>query len=843
MGNIIKVLNHDNYVEEPRKFEDSFFSEVYRKAKKIVKEILDESEYVEDLYIRDGESTLRKDSMNNMIAFIGERGSGKTTTMFSFLNYLNNYKQNLLFEKEDPFQKIDFGEIEFYCLDYIDGGLLEKRDNILQILIGNMYRKFLRASEKRFHNDWREYDIRELQEIFIRVENSIQKISNGENTGYSSIENLKNITDSLNLKRELIELIQKYLQLMGSEKERYKDYIRKRVLVIAIDDLDLNYEHGFEILENIHRYLMIPNVIVVIAAEYKQLMNLCMNHFSTIYRYLNSCNLNSIEKQDIVKMSDAYLDKLIPIQKRIYLNSFAALEEVEIEGDINGFEKIKIEDYILKNFYQKTGLYLFKTNENRYFYKPGNLREFNQFIKFIRNLDNVNCDNFEKNDINGIVEKNYEEILNDFFQRRLREELEEGKYEYMKMCATLDLKHSGEMFLKYFIEKQKTSYDVSETNRKFRNNMDFYNNMDYSYGNLLYLMWKCFDINVEERKFVECILVYYTLKLNQIKYIEKESDHKTVPENILDFVRDSVFGFATNEMLPSIVVESGFEKNNKDSNRIDVGNIEIDYYMKDKIEFAFNIPLDFLVNFANIIKGIEIMLLFFTTEDPLKKIRVKINNFNIEEIAGVDREKNYLKIMLEICLPSNTKIYFNPWGFIVNLMKIQLKSGDEDLYKVEDNILSEFEKEVERAVHEANIRNLLDLGNEPMGRREFEYWGKQYGYFVLPIYNPDLLFNIMRNMVYKKRKSISYENVSELIGEINKMYYKCGFFLKEELEKNKVKQQEEFVKCFKNCPSINLFGRYYAEEWFQYIFKQFYYTIINCSKIDLQYHFVEEELE
>lgn len=39
-----------------------------------------------------------------------------------------------------------------------------------------------------------------------------------------------------------------------------------------------------------------------------------------------------------------------------------------------------------------------------------------------------------------------------------------------------------------------------------------------------------------------------------------------------------------------------------------------------------------------------------------------------------------------------------------------------------------------------------------MGRREFEYWGKQYGYFVLPIYNPDLLFNIMRNMVYKKEE-------------------------------------------------------------------------------------------
>lgn len=185
------------------------------------------------------------------------------------------------------------------------------------------------------------------------------------------------------------------------------------------------------------------------------------------------------------------------------------------------------------------------------------------------------------------------------------------------------------------------------------------------------------------------------LEIEPDKIYRKRIRSQNSTRKYIRFCRDSVFGFATNEMLPSIVVESGFEKNNKDSNRIDVGNIEIDYYMKDKIEFAFNIPLDFLVNFANIIKGIEIMLLFFTTEDPLKKIRVKINNFNIEEIAGVDREKNYLKIMLEICLPSNTKIYFNPWGFIVNLMKIQLKSGDEDLYKVEDNILSEFEKEVE----------------------------------------------------------------------------------------------------------------------------------------------------
>lgn len=34
MGNIIKVLNHDNYVEEPRKFEDSFFPKFIEKRKK-----------------------------------------------------------------------------------------------------------------------------------------------------------------------------------------------------------------------------------------------------------------------------------------------------------------------------------------------------------------------------------------------------------------------------------------------------------------------------------------------------------------------------------------------------------------------------------------------------------------------------------------------------------------------------------------------------------------------------------------------------------------------------------------------------------------------------------------
>ena len=84
---IIELSKYESFMEEPKKFEESIYSSTYKKTKSLVKKLLDESEYIEEEKLRRKIGALDKKEINNMIAFVGKRGTGKTTAMFSFLNY------------------------------------------------------------------------------------------------------------------------------------------------------------------------------------------------------------------------------------------------------------------------------------------------------------------------------------------------------------------------------------------------------------------------------------------------------------------------------------------------------------------------------------------------------------------------------------------------------------------------------------------------------------------------------------------------------------------------------------------------------------------------------------
>lgn len=84
---IIELSKYENFMEEPKKFEESLYASAYKKTKKLVRETLNESEHIEEEQLRRKIGTLDKKEINNMIAFVGKRGTGKTTAMFSFLLY------------------------------------------------------------------------------------------------------------------------------------------------------------------------------------------------------------------------------------------------------------------------------------------------------------------------------------------------------------------------------------------------------------------------------------------------------------------------------------------------------------------------------------------------------------------------------------------------------------------------------------------------------------------------------------------------------------------------------------------------------------------------------------
>ncbi len=108
-------------VENDMDFGKSFFHEVYEKAEQMLSDIISNSEQSEN----DSQNKIDND-FNNVIAFVGERGSGKTSSMLSFSESLRN--------KNKP---------GYHILDMVDPSVFDdSRDSIVEIIVSTMFKKF-----------------------------------------------------------------------------------------------------------------------------------------------------------------------------------------------------------------------------------------------------------------------------------------------------------------------------------------------------------------------------------------------------------------------------------------------------------------------------------------------------------------------------------------------------------------------------------------------------------------------------------------------------------------------------------------------------------------------------
>ena len=73
----------------------------------------------------------------------------------------------------------------------------------------------------------------------------------------SAISNLRDLSRSVDIRKEFQELVRYYIRIKEGLENRDK---YKTFLVVAIDDLDMNVEYGFEILEKIQRYLKVDRL-------------------------------------------------------------------------------------------------------------------------------------------------------------------------------------------------------------------------------------------------------------------------------------------------------------------------------------------------------------------------------------------------------------------------------------------------------------------------------------------------------------------------------------------------------------------------------------------------------
>lgn len=302
-------------LENIDEMKNSLFKEVYKNAADNVLEIVESRLEMEKEQERlKGRSLGRfvaQRTINNMIGFMGERGTGKTSSMLSFAAGLekNNGDESVL----NVFNNMRFRElktdksINFQLMDVIDPTLINDNESIIQVIVATLFQEAKQNMEEASNI---ESLIMQFERVFkclknISHEKVIDKIAE-----LDVLEGLNELATSTNLRKELQKLIDLYIVFNGKCKDG------KNFLVIPIDDMDLNISNTEKMIEEIRKYLMLPNVILLVAAKFEQLVDSMEKAYLKEYRELVIDNSNRIPAQ---AMAIRYLEKLLPTNRKNHM--------------------------------------------------------------------------------------------------------------------------------------------------------------------------------------------------------------------------------------------------------------------------------------------------------------------------------------------------------------------------------------------------------------------------------------------------------------------------------------------------------------------------------------------
>ena len=312
---------------------------------------------------------------NNILAFLGERGSGKTSSLLSLKRIV---------EKDPDNRDIRKMAADSVFLPIIEPVFFDKNHNLLDIFVGELYRntKDMLSKWDGMQKSERE-KLRKLQSTFAQVKNALIFLEKSrEEELHEEQESLLCLSEGVNL-----------VKLMGTLVENYLECAHKRVLVVSIDDIDLNIEEAYVMLEQIRKYLKVPKVVVLLAAKYEQLKNSIEVYLSERYDRILE---NTVSREEIRGMAERYLEKMLPIGHRIsmpVMTDYSAymLEIIERDksevSDGNKFDTVEFA--VLSLIYRKCGYLFYNSDEGSSLIIPRNLRSLRQLVTMLYEMDDA----------------------------------------------------------------------------------------------------------------------------------------------------------------------------------------------------------------------------------------------------------------------------------------------------------------------------------------------------------------------------------------------------------------------------------------------------------------------
>lgn len=383
----LKLSKDDAYkikVEEAKYLAVSPFKDVYSQAIRAFGEIhKDNTRPVKD---KQGKKPVFE--LNPVIGFCGERGSGKTSAMVSFRNLLGVWPN-----VNDPKEAFwaDLGNLDdhvkFLCLETVDPSRFEPHDRLIGSILGELYRRFdEHLKECKGQSDQTQQ--RKVEEAFKQALEVVQLLSNDKahpfgtpGAGENPFEILKRAGKAADARAVVHNLVRELLAfLLEGEGRRY--------MVIPVDDLDMSVQHAYVLAEDIRKYFMIPNVVILLAAKVDQLrMAVEQSYVERFKDYRRE--LEKPSQEEIESMSNLYLEKLMPLIRRINLPEPLKLEGfVKRKFDWKGQSNIEgeLEEEVLQLIYRKTLVRFLPSKKQMHPIIPKTLREFHNFMAFLDSL-------------------------------------------------------------------------------------------------------------------------------------------------------------------------------------------------------------------------------------------------------------------------------------------------------------------------------------------------------------------------------------------------------------------------------------------------------------------------
>lgn len=413
MSKLIRIRKGDEYRIRVNKTisKDDFFYDSYLRAARILGEIADElNDYRNEQKqnVKNSPAWLEHEAKfrkmgNNIIAFCGGRGQGKTSVLQTFTDYIQ--KGNT----ENGEDLLGEDRKKFFVLDSIDPSSMEGAESVIRIVLSRLF-DMVRVYAEKYQEDWskererfnwRSDIIDRFQQCYTNID--YLKAKTHINGGDNDLDVLAEMGSSARMKDNLYELVRAFLRL-ASDFEDEKKY---QYLLVQIDDADLATKRVFQVYEDIRNYLSIPNVIIMVAHDYEQLSLAIYQRYIKQYQkmYYLAEDINMAQKCH--EMTAQYLEKMFPIGHRIALTDLAQQvvekhEEVRLEyedkkGSSEDFIEIikkegDIQEQLFRVLYFRTGIVLTKEQGKFHRLLPHTMRELSQVVRMLRDMHDIVCD-------------------------------------------------------------------------------------------------------------------------------------------------------------------------------------------------------------------------------------------------------------------------------------------------------------------------------------------------------------------------------------------------------------------------------------------------------------------